>query len=110
MEFFRGDTYNFKFQRMSKGQTITELPNNIYFTVKDGYYTDNVIFQKKLNDGITKDDEDWYHVMISPSDTNGLEYKDYNYDLEVITDTYTKTINSGVLRFKKETTFPENEV
>ena len=109
MEFFRGDTFGFKFQRKANGKVLEDLPNKLFFTVKDNYYTDRVIFQKSLENGITKDEDNWYHVMIKSEDTDGLDYKDYYYDIEVITDTYKLTIADGILKFKKEVTFPSNE-
>ena len=44
MEFYRGDTHNFKFQRKSNGKVIEKLDEDvkIYFTVKNGYY-DNAL-------------------------------------------------------------------
>lgn len=110
ISFFRGDTYSFKFQRKRNGQVIEDLPKQIYFSVKDNYYTKKLIFQKKLNEGIVKQDDNYYVCTINPDDTDGLDYVEYNYDIEVVTDTYKKTIASGLLNLKKETTFVENEV
>lgn len=110
IEFYRGDTYSFKFQRKRNGEVVTELPNKIYFTVKASNYSNKFIFQKSLENGITVDEDNYYHVLINPEDTNGLLYSTYYYDIEVITDTYKKTIASGELKFKEETTLPENEV
>lgn len=111
IEFYRGDTYSFKFQRFKNGEVISELPNKLYFTVKEKNCSSNVAFQKKLDDGIVKSEEDnYYHVTINPEDTDGLSYLEYVWDIEVITDTYKKTLASGILRFKKEVTLPENEV
>lgn len=110
IEFYRGDTFGIKFQRKKNGETITELPRAIYFTLKDNNYNNKFIFQKTLENGITKDEDNYYHITINPEDTNGLLYRTYYWDLEVITDTYKKTLASGELRFKEETTLPENEV
>lgn len=114
MEFYRGDTHNFKFQRKSNGKVIEKLDEDvkIYFTVKNGYYDNALkIIQKTLENGITFDSEDYsYHCIINPEDTDELNYQDYYYDIEVVTSTYKQTIASGILRFKKEITLPKDEV
>lgn len=111
IEFTRGDSYFFKFQRKNANGIITEAPDYLYFSVKDNYNTKNVIFQKTINNGMVYNEEDTYwHVTINPEDTNYLPYEDYNWDIEVITPTYKKTLARGILTFEKETTFPDNEV
>lgn len=110
MEFFKGDSYSFKFQRKQNGEVIKSLPQKMYFTVKDSLYGGNKIFQKTLENGITKSDDDYYHILINPEDTDEMSYKDYFYDIEVITRNYKKTIASGILNFKREITTLEDEV
>lgn len=114
IEFYRGDTYSFKFQRKRNGEAIESPEENdrIYFTVKNGDYDSALkIFQKSLDNGIVFNDEDSsYHCTINPNDTDGLNYQDYYYDIEVITSSYKRTIASGILRFKKEITLPKDEV
>lgn len=110
MQFYRGDNFKFKFQRKnSNDEAITTLPKKLYFTVKNNNYETDFLIQKTLENGIIKDEDNYYHVEILPEDTNNLKYKEYVYDIEVITDTYKKTIASGTLLLKKETTFVENE-
>lgn len=110
MEFYRGDNFKFKFQRKNRNnEVITTLPRKLYFTVKENHYKTEFLIQKTLENGIIKDEDNYYHVEILPEDTNNLKYKEYVYDIEVITDTYKKTIASGTLLLKEETTFVENE-
>lgn len=110
MKFYKGDTFSFKFQRKANGEVIKDLPNKLFFTVKNSLYDGRMVIQKTLTNGITKDDDNYYHVTIQPEDTNNLTYQTYFYDIEVITDTYKKTLTSGELTFIPEITLPENEV
>ena len=49
MEFVRGDTASYKFQRHdANGNVITILPDAIYFTVKENGYSDRILIQKTL--------------------------------------------------------------
>ena len=110
MNITRGDTKSFKFQRKSDGQPITTIADKIYFTVKETNYTNDMIFQKTIDD-MTFDEEYYYHFTILPEDTNDLEYGDYKYDIEVkIGDTYVKTISKGIFKIEDETTHATNEV
>ena len=89
---------NYEDKIYSLGETVTGQTQDISQAI-----------QKTLENGIIKDEENYYHVEILPEDTNDLKYKEYVYDLEVITDTYKKTIASGTLLLKEETTFVVNE-
>lgn len=110
MNITRGDTKSFKFQRKSEGQPITAEADNIYFTVKYSNSVEDALIQKTISD-MTFDENYFYHFTILPSDTNGLEYGNYSYDIEVkVGDTYVKTIAKGTFTIEEETTFAENEV
>ena len=107
----RGDTKVLKFQRKNNEGVIQEEADEMFFTVKPNAYLEDYIFQKKLNVGITFDDSDYYYrVTILPSDTNGLYYGTYKYDIEVKNgDNYVRTIDKGDFIVGKEVTFPGNE-
>lgn len=113
MNFTRGDTYDFKFQRKNKKtkEVITEKPDNMYFTVKVNDTVDDFIFQKKLsNNTITYDEETYYYsITIESTDTDNLPYGIYYYDIEVITGTKVKTIAKGSISIESEITFASNE-
>jgi len=109
MEITRGDTHSYYFQRKRDGEPITTEAENIYFTVKNNNYNEEVVFQKTIDD-MDFDENYYYHFTINPEDTNGLDYGDYVYDIEVKIDTYTRTIAKGILSITKEATFPKNEV
>lgn len=110
IEIIRGDTLPLCFTRKDKdGETITTLPDKVYFSVKKNYKTEDTIIQKTLDD-ITIDADSVYHFVIEPSDTDALKYDDYVYDIEVITGTYKQTIVRGIFRITEEVTFADNEV
>ncbi len=108
----RGDTKRIKFQRKTRtGEVITKKPGKMYFTVKENYYTTEAVLQKKLDEGITYSEEDnFYYITIEPSDTDGLKYDKYVFDIEVIDGDDKKTILKGVFVIEEEVTFAENEV
>lgn len=113
MRFTRGDTQGFKFQRKNiNDEIITSIPTNVYFTVKDNVNNDNFIIQKTLDNGsitFSKDDN-YYHFIIEPNDTNNLNYGCYVYDIEIIQNDYVKTVKKGYLELTNEVTFQSNEV
>lgn len=102
----RGDTQSFELEITENNESVTV--DNIYFTVKNDTHTDEVLFQKKLNDGITLTN-DVYNITIDPSDTDSLDYGRYAYDIEIIKNSIKKTIAVGVLDIKEEVTFVINE-
>lgn len=108
----RGDYKLFKFQRKNKNkEVITDLPNKMYFTVKDSSYKKQVLFQKTLTNGITYTQDNYYHIEILPEDTNNLDYGDYKYDIEIIyDDNKPKTIKKDIFTIDDEVTHKENEV
>lgn len=114
MIFTRGDTFDFKFQRRNKTtkEIITEKPDKMYFTVKENDKTNDVIFQKRLdNNTISYDEETYYYsITIEPEDTNDIDYGTYYYDIEIITGKKVKTIAKGTLSIDSEITFAINEV
>lgn len=102
----RGDTQSFELEITENNESVTV--DSIYFTVKNDTHTDEILFQKKLNDGITLTN-DVYNITIDPSDTDSLDYGRYAYDIEIIKNSIKKTIAVGVLDIKEEVTFVINE-
>lgn len=102
----RGDTQSFELEITENNESVTV--DSIYFTVKNDTHTDEVLFQKKLNDGITLTN-DVYNITIDSSDTDSLDYGRYAYDIEIIKNSIKKTIAVGVLDIKEEVTFVINE-
>lgn len=108
----RGDSATFHFHREdADGSIITTAPTAIYFTVKASFEDESFVFQKTLED-MTIDDRNEYHFTIDPADTNGLDFGDYVYDLEVIRNeaaTDKQTIAKGLFRLETEVTYASNE-
>lgn len=109
MEFIRGDTAKYKFQRKdANGNVITTKADNIYFTLKVNGYSDEVLLQKTIDD-MEFDDEYYYHFTIEPSDTDDFSFGTYQYDIEVIQDGVKTTIARGELQLEEEITWATDE-
>ena len=109
IQIIRGDTAKFKFQRLDgDGQVITTTPDYLYFTVKESSNKLKYVFQKTLDD-MTVDSDGTYHFVVEPENTNGLQYGNYAYDIEVITDGVKTTIAYGTFNILPEVTWVENE-
>jgi hypothetical protein len=102
----RGDTQSFELEIKENDTAVTV--DSIYFTVKNDAHTNEVLFQKKLNDGITLSNN-IYNIIIDPSDTDELDYGRYAYDIEIIKNSVKKTILVGILEISEEVTFTSNE-
>lgn len=104
----RGDTKFYKFKRRNKNnEAILEKADRIYFTVKD--VTKQIIFQKTIDD-MSFDEEGVYHFIIEPEDTDGADFGDYDYDLEVIANGIKRTLALGTFKIDKEVTYAQDEV
>lgn len=105
----RGDTARFKFQRVdADGEVITSRPDSLFFTVKSNTQNQAFKFQKTLDD-MTIDSDGTYHFTIIPTDTNGLAFGQYYYDLEVIDSGVKTTISIGNFIIEPEVTYASNE-
>ena len=112
IKIVRGDSEILKFQRKDvDNNVITQKATELYFTVKENTLSENYLFQKKLDDGITYNTTDYYYrITINPEDTNNLYYGIYKYDIEVKNSDYVKTIDFGDFIIIDEVTFAGNEV
>ena len=114
IEFIRGDTYSFRFQRrLQNDEVITERPDQVFFSVKEYYEDEECVFQKRLsNSTIVYDETDhYYYITIESEDTCDLEMESsYYFDIVIVKDNDVKTIAVGKMRLLKEVTFKENEV
>lgn len=106
----RGDYAAFHFHREdAEGKVILEKATAVYFTVKVSAQDETLAFQKTLDD-MTFDENGEYHFAVEPTDTNGLGYGDYVYDLEVIaSDNPKQTIAKGKFVLDWESTWASNE-
>lgn len=114
-EFPRGDSFLLdKFRPVDKNKKPIELEETdmLYFTVKRDGYSNNFLFQKRLNEGIEFQDDGYYHITIEPSNTNGLDYGSYVYDIQLKRTQpkdYVKTLINGTITLTEEVTWEVNE-
>ena len=103
----RGDTIGLKFQRIdTEGNVITDITQQMWFTVKINTTMDEYEIQKTLNNGITFTPEDsYYHILINSSDTEDLRYMDYHFDIQVENNGIVATIKRAKLIIEPEVTF-----
>lgn len=110
IEIARGDSYEkgFVFQRGTS--PVTEVFDDVYFTVKKYYTDEDFVFQKRQSTGgITRDNTPGHYTLfIDPEDTNGLPFGDYDADFEFRKGNYKKTFY-GKLKLAKEVTHQNNE-
>lgn len=106
----RGDIRPVSFTINSKSQESLEF-DNIYFTVKKNYKAREILFQKTLSSGsIEHVESGTYQFTIEPEDTNGLDYGDYVFDIEVVsTEMHIKQTFIGTFSLTHEVTFSINE-
>ena len=109
MNFTRGDTYKFCFQRLDANkEVITVQADEVWFTVKKDFVTTTREIQKKLSDGTITYDPNYYtyHVTIQSEDTANFKYNtDYVYDIQILQDYIIKTIAKGNFKVQPEVTF-----
>lgn len=106
MEFTRGDTYKFKFQRLdSENQPIMTKAEKMWFTVKSDYYTKNIKIQKTLDNGIEFTEDGFYHITIQHEDTKDLTYGTYVCDIQVENSNVVQTIFKDTITLTNEVTF-----
>ena len=96
--FVRGNTYT----RDIEIKNYKKI-NNVIFSVKEKEQDKNVIFSKKLYDGINlmevKEDSRLYNLTIDSDDTDNLKTDyDYYFDVKIITNTTTKPIKLTIIK------------
>lgn len=102
----RGDSKYYRYYNTSKDGDHVPLVegDKIFFTVKKSTKTEDIIFQRIITDF---DNDGGAFIEIYPEDTNGLEYGDYVYDIQLIRHTgYVKTtIKPALFRITDEVTY-----
>ena len=100
LAMIRGDTYAF-------GVEIEDLDQDLetaYFSCKNSADDEEYIFQKTLDDGISKVDTGKYRVRIAPEDTVNLSAKSYRYDLQIGVNGDIYTVLKGELTIAEDIT------
>ena len=105
IKMVKGDTQSFGFELEG-----VENLNAAYFSCKRNSQDENYLFQRSLNNGITKRAENQYVVRITPDNTALLEPGQYWYDLEISKNGDIFTIFRGVLDLLPEITVPTGNI
>lgn len=105
IKMVKGDTESFGFELEG-----VENLDAAYFSCKRNSQDENYLFQKSLNNGITKRAENQYVVRITPDNTALLEPGQYWYDLEISKNGDIFTIFRGVLDLFPEITVPTGNI
>ena len=105
IKMVKGDTESFGFELEG-----VENLDAAYFSCKRNSQDENYLFQKSLNNGITKRTENQYVVRITPDNTALLEPGQYWYDLEISKNGDIFTIFRGVLELLPEITVPTGNI
>lgn len=109
IQVIRGDTVQFKFQRVNSDGVILDTPYAMFFSVKETANKERLVFQKTLDD-MMMDEEGYWHFTIWPEDTNGKQYGNYVFDVEVIPqENYKSTVAFGTFKLLPEVTWAQNE-
>ena len=103
----RGDTY-------SIGFVSSEELDNVYFTCRDGLNDDSeLLFQKKLGDGITLTEITEgeypyeYAVRVAPEDTRNIQAGTYYYDMQININEDVFTIMKGQFIIEQDSTWED---
>lgn len=110
LEFTRGDTQYIKFELKDGQGNLLELTNteDLYFTVKQNQNSSKVLFQKRYPEDI-EFSEGYYVFEITSEDTSNLAYGTYQYDIELKSGEYVKTLGLGTITLTDEITFRRDE-
>lgn len=108
-EFPRGDTLALTFNVTDTNKDNLVDFDEIYFTMKKSYSTQEFILQKRLTKGDIVFEEGQFNMVLSHKDTANLSYGKYVYDIQVKSEEYYKTICIGTIQLTNEATFIGNE-
>ena len=94
----RGDSLEFRLNFLN----ATQVPDELYFTVKDKSSDTTYVFQKSLEDGITPvitENEDIisYDVYIPHTDTSDLKLLNYIFQILAVFGSDYETVAEGKL-------------
>ena len=111
----RGDTGKYKINLVNQNnsQIILGDGDQLYFTMKESYENKDFVIQKYIGNGITLGDDNKYHLLLNSEDTDGLDFKNYVYDVAVVIGSEVKqktTVKRGNFKIDYEVTHVGNEV
>lgn len=108
----RGDIRNVIFTVYDDQDAIvTQSFDEIFFTVKQHHTDRNAVIQKRLSDGsIQSRGNGEYALQFAPEDTNNLDFRMYEFDIEILKGSMLKQTFAGELAILPEVTHARNEV
>ena len=114
-EFVRGDTFpfpdRFRFKDPNGNILNVTTGDKIYMTIRKDAKSKTKILQKTLGNGIFKDSDGYYNVILNSTDTANLPYGTYGFDISLKTSgglVFTPII--GSITLTEEYTYKEDEV
>lgn len=104
IKMIRGDTLSFGIQIMedNEGKPLSQDLDFAHFVCKSNNYINRYIFDKTLNDGITKVGQGEYVVRVDPRDTKYAKAGKYLYELEIGLNGDVFTVMQGVLELQQD--------
>lgn len=113
----RGDTclISFNIKDMYGQNYELKDSDSLYFTVKNDFYEEEVVFQKTYGNGIYYDEgTQGYIINLTQNTTADLEFKEYKYDIKIVisqdgSDPIVKTLIKGSFTLTPNATYKENE-
>ncbi len=110
LEFTRGDTQVLRFQLKDAEDNLIELGegDKLYFTVKQNENSEEALIQKQYPEDIEYS-EGYYNFVLNSEDTSDLAYGSYQYDIELKSGDYVKTLGFGTITLTEEITHRGNE-
>ena len=99
----RGDTLSFGVVVSDQAGQPLDL-DTAFMTCKKNFTDEEPIFQKSLEDGITKDSDGKYVVRVAPNDTKDVEAGIYFYDLQIGANGDVYTVLRGYLKLEWDVT------
>ncbi len=111
IEFPRGDTCALEFSLIDGNGAPIVLGDGdeLYFTVKKSFNTEEAIFQKKYTSNQIIQSDGKCSLTIQTEDTNRLNYGTYVFDICIKSGSYRKTLCLGRITLTNESTFVGNE-
>ena len=110
-EFIRGDTFRFKFKLIDSNQNVLQLTSGdeLYFTMKTNSNKRDFILQKRFSRGEITEENGYYYITLSHSDTGDLKSSSYVYDIQLISNDLVKTLVEGNVTLNQDVTHISNE-
>lgn len=100
LEMVRGDTLAFAIEIEGLDQNL----DSAFFSCKKSANDEEYVFQKSLDNGITKITTGKYRVRVAPEDTANIGARVYRYDLQIGVNGDISTVLKGSLKVVEDIT------